>query len=99
MAESTAAMKITLDRPWYMRLVALRFGRRLYLGPRIGRFDGPWAPAGYSCHSTVLACLGGLILWVGFYAFNGGSEQGIAGKDFNSNTVGLVITTRPLLGP
>eukprot|EP01135_Chromosphaera_perkinsii_P001539 Nk52_evm9s207 gene=Nk52_evmTU9s207 len=68
------------------------------LGPRIGRFDAHGRPQDMPGHSTVLSCLGGLILWVGFYAFNGGSEQGISGGNYSSDTVGLVITNTTIAG-
>lgn len=39
------------------------------LGPRIGRFDG----GNITAHSLPLAAIGALLLWFGWYGFNGGS--------------------------
>ncbi len=44
----------------------------LVLGPRIGRFDGRTEQAPHS-HSLPLAAIGVLLLWFGWYGFNGGS--------------------------
>eukprot|EP00127_Corallochytrium_limacisporum_P006296 Clim_evm7s225 gene=Clim_evmTU7s225 len=49
------------------------------IGPRIGRFDEAGRPLPMPGHSTVLAALGGFILWFGFFAFNGGSELSVVG--------------------
>lgn len=56
------------------------------LGPRKGKFvfdssKGKKIPVDIPGHSTTLAVLGTLILWFGFFAFNGGSSYTIAGKD------------------
>ena len=45
----------------------------MLLGPRIGKYvDGK--PAAMPGHSMALATLGALILWIGWYGFNPGSE-------------------------
>eukprot|EP01135_Chromosphaera_perkinsii_P011904 Nk52_evm21s2531 gene=Nk52_evmTU21s2531 len=64
------------------------------IGPRIGRFNERGEPQDMPGHSTVLSCLGGLLLWTGFFAFNGGSELGIFGG--SASQVGLVITNTTL---
>lgn len=47
----------------------------LVIGPRIGRFDGSSTPL--RGHNLVLASLGVLLLWFGWFGFNGGSELGL----------------------
>ena len=66
----------------------------IVIGPRHGRFNQNGDPVDMPGHSTVLSCLGGLLLWTGFYAFNGGSELGL----FNGSAsqVGLVIVNTTL---
>ena len=43
------------------------------LGPRIGRFDSNGIPKEMPGHNTALATVGVLILWFGWFGFNGGS--------------------------
>ncbi|GAQ77789.1 probable ammonium transporter [Klebsormidium nitens] len=43
------------------------------VGPRIGRFDIDGKPIEFKHHSIAFIATGTLILWVGFYGFNGGS--------------------------
>ena len=61
------------------------------LGPRIGKFtegpDGTLVANKMPGHNLVLSALGVLILWFGFFAFNGGSGYDIVGE-------GAVITGR-----
>ncbi len=49
----------------------------LFIGPRIGRFpqDGP--PGEIVGHNQPLAILGALLLWFGWFGFNGGSTLGM----------------------
>lgn len=63
----------------------------LLVGPRLGRFEGSEVLA-IPGHSTVLATLGFMILWFGFFAFNGGAEGGIVGDGFDANVVGRAVT-------
>eukprot|EP00121_Abeoforma_whisleri_P007349 Awhi_evm2s6708 len=66
------------------------------LGPRIGRFtDGKDTPI--PGHSVAFTALGGLILWVGFYAFNGGSQLAIT-SDGDGTAVSLVFVNTTLAG-
>jgi len=45
----------------------------LVLGPRLGRFDDNHKPKKIHGHNLVLAVVGVLILWFGWFGFNGGS--------------------------
>lgn len=45
----------------------------ILLGPRIGRFDEHGKPNKLQGHSLILAVVGVLILWFGWFGFNGGS--------------------------
>jgi Amt family ammonium transporter len=48
-----------------------------FLGPRLGRFNADGTPnANVRGHSSLLTALGGMLLWIGFLAFNGGSTLG-----------------------
>ena len=50
-----------------------------FLGPRKGRFDSNGSVVEKPGHNTLLAVLGVLILWVGWYGFNAGSTLCISG--------------------
>eukprot|EP00549_Striatella_unipunctata_P007703 CAMPEP_0118701394 /NCGR_PEP_ID=MMETSP0800-20121206/17226_1 /TAXON_ID=210618 ORGANISM="Striatella unipunctata, Strain CCMP2910" /NCGR_SAMPLE_ID=MMETSP0800 /ASSEMBLY_ACC=CAM_ASM_000638 /LENGTH=460 /DNA_ID=CAMNT_0006602309 /DNA_START=45 /DNA_END=1427 /DNA_ORIENTATION=- len=70
-----------------------------FLGPRSGKFvedpdTGKKVPTTIPGHNAVLASLGALILWFGFFAFNGGSSYVISGSG-NYDAVGraVVVTT------
>ncbi len=45
----------------------------LVVGPRIGRFNEDGKPTKMQGHSLVLAVVGVLVLWFGWFGFNGGS--------------------------
>jgi ammonia channel protein AmtB len=50
------------------------FAACYFLGPRLGRFNPDGTPnQNVRGHSSLLTALGGMLLWVGFLAFNGGS--------------------------
>ena len=69
------------------------------LGPRKGKFiidpdTGKKKPVTIPGHNMVLASLGALILWFGFFAFNGGSSYTIAGEaQFLATGRAVVVTT------
>ena len=69
------------------------------LGPRKGKFvvdedTGKKKPVEIPAHNVTLAVLGTLILWFGFFAFNGGSSYTIAGPEqFNATGRAVVVTT------
>lgn len=48
----------------------------LFLGPRIGKYDADGKPRAIPGHSMPLVGLGVIILWIGWFGFNGGSTFG-----------------------
>jgi len=69
------------------------------LGPRKGKFvvdpsTGKTKPVEIPAHSVTLAVLGTIILWFGFFAFNGGSSYTIAGAaQYYATGRAVVVTT------
>jgi Amt family ammonium transporter len=59
----------------------------IVLGPRLAKFDGERANA-LPGHNMALATLGGLILWIGWYGFNPGSQLA-----FDSAVPYIAVTT------
>lgn len=49
------------------------FAALLLLGPRIGKYDADGNPRAIPGHSMPLVGLGVIILWIGWFGFNGGS--------------------------
>lgn len=45
----------------------------IVLGPRLGKFSSSTKPRDIPGHNLTLVALGGLILWLGWFGFNGGS--------------------------
>ncbi len=54
----------------------------LLLGPRIGKYDANGKPRAIPGHSMPLVGLGIIILWIGWFGFNGGSTFGTEGNLF-----------------
>lgn len=54
----------------------------LLLGPRIGKYDANGNPRAIPGHSMPLVGLGVIILWIGWFGFNGGSTFGTEGNFF-----------------
>ncbi len=54
----------------------------LLLGPRIGKYDANGKPRAIPGHSMPLVGLGVVILWIGWFGFNGGSTFGTEGNLF-----------------
>lgn len=54
----------------------------LLLGPRIGKYDANGNPRAIPGHSMPLVGLGIIILWIGWFGFNGGSTFGTEGNLF-----------------
>ncbi|MGV1050306.1 MAG: ammonium transporter [Solirubrobacterales bacterium] len=54
----------------------------LLLGPRIGKYDAAGKPRAIPGHSMPLVGLGVIILWIGWFGFNGGSTFGAEGNLF-----------------
>lgn len=51
----------------------------IVLGPRLGRFSGSGEPRMIPGHSLPLVALGGFVLWLGWFGFNGGSTLSAEG--------------------
>ncbi|CAK8687801.1 unnamed protein product [Clavelina lepadiformis] len=69
----------------------------IFLGPRIGRFNRDGTINDIPGHSVTVAALGAFILFVGFLAFNGGSQLSISGEG-DGATVALAIMNTVLGG-
>jgi Amt family ammonium transporter len=63
----------------------------LLLGPRIGKYDANGNPRAIPGHSMPLVGLGVIILWIGWFGFNGGSTFGT-----ESNLFGEVMLNTQL---
>lgn len=48
------------------------------LGPRLGKYDAAGRPRPIPGHNLAMVTLGGLILWLGWFGFNGGTELAIS---------------------
>ena len=81
----------------------------IVLGPRLGRYSPAGRPLAIPGHNLMLATLGVLILWFGWFGFNPGSTMGAAVNDISltaANTnlaaaaaaIGAVVTAWLLFG-
>jgi ammonium transporter, Amt family len=64
----------------------------MVLGPRLGRFSEPGAARTIPGHNLTFMALGGFILWVGWFGFNGGST--VSAK----TSIGLINLNTQLAG-
>lgn len=60
----------------------------IHIGPRIGRFDKQNRPVKINGSNLPLAMVGGIILWVGWIGFNGGSALAL-----NASVTGIIGNT------
>ena len=63
------------------------------LGPRTGRFDLKGNPNPMPAHNLVLSTIGALILWFGWYGFNGGSVGRLTNGGIDIAAKSFVTTT------
>ncbi len=63
----------------------------ILVGPRLGKYTNGKSNA-IPGHNLVLGALGVLILWLGWFGFNAGSELAISGDSANA-VAGIIITT------
>ncbi|SNR46631.1 ammonium transporter [Lutibacter agarilyticus] len=63
----------------------------ILVGPRIGKYTNGKSNA-IPGHNLLIGALGVLILWLGWFGFNAGSELAISGDSANA-VAGIVITT------
>lgn len=68
----------------------------LVLGPRIGKYGKDGEPRAIPGHSIPFAIAGVIVLWFGWFGFNGGSTLGISGG--LAETVGTVLMNTTLAG-
>lgn len=54
----------------------------IFLGPRIGRFDIETDNDEFKPHNVGISVLGTIILWFGWFGFNGGSAMGITNESY-----------------
>ncbi len=57
----------------------------IVLGPRLGKFSSSGKPRNIPGHNLTLVALGGLILWLGWFGFNGGSTVAA------DTSIGLIV--------
>lgn len=83
----------------------------IIIGPRLGKFDENKKARNIRGHNLTMVAIGGFILWVGWFGFNGGSaaaSQGLLGQvlinthlSASAGVVGgilfMLLTKRPLL--
>jgi Amt family ammonium transporter len=62
----------------------------LLIGPRKGKYDNNGTPVAIHGSSSTQVALGTLILWMGWFGFNGGSQLSILGID-NANAVAQIF--------
>ncbi len=74
----------------HMTGAAAAFAGVLLLGPRLGKYDSQGRSRGIPGANLPLATLGTLILWLGWFGFNGGSQLVISNVE-NANIVALVF--------
>ncbi|MEZ4367853.1 MAG: ammonium transporter [Kofleriaceae bacterium] len=65
----------------------------IVIGPRIGRFDQNGKPVNLGSYSLAWAAMGVLILWFGWWGFNGGSTLSLDG-----DAVALIIAKTNIAG-
>jgi Amt family ammonium transporter len=65
----------------------------MVLGPRLGRFSKTGEANDIPGHNLPMVALGGFVLWLGWFGFNGGSVGG-----FDKDNVGLVLVNTHLGG-
>lgn len=65
----------------------------IVLGPRIGRYSADGKPHPMPGHNLAIAALGVLILWIGWYGFNPGSNLAIYGKDATNAVMLIAVNT------
>jgi ammonia channel protein AmtB len=75
------------------------FSACYFLGPRLGRFNPDGTPnAKVRGHSSLLTALGGMVLWLGFLAFNGGSTFGVIKFDGDNRPFSIANDIAKIFG-
>jgi Amt family ammonium transporter len=70
-----------------------------FLGPRLGRFTPDGTPnANVRGHSSLLTALGGMVLWLGFLAFNGGSTFAVIRFDGDNRPFSIANDIAKIFG-
>ena len=71
----------------------LAFLGAIALGPRLGKYDRDGHSRAIPGHSLAMASLGVFILWMGWFGFNPGSTQAIAGEAARTSASHVFLTT------
>ena len=71
----------------------LAFLGAIALGPRLGKYDRDGHSRAIPGHSLAMAALGVFILWMGWFGFNPGSTQAIAGEAARTSASHVFLTT------
>jgi Amt family ammonium transporter len=75
------------------------FAACYFLGPRLGRFNPDGTPnPNVRGHSSLLTALGGMLLWIGFLAFNGGSTLAILTVDEEGKLTSIANVIAKIFG-
>jgi Amt family ammonium transporter len=78
---------------------AAAFSACYFLGPRLGRFNPDGTPnALVRGHSNLLTAMGGMLLWMGFLAFNGGSTLEVITTDENGQFTSIANVIAKVFG-
>ncbi|VAW79922.1 Ammonium transporter [hydrothermal vent metagenome] len=63
----------------------------IVLGPRLGKYDPEGKPRYIAGHNLPMVALGGFILWLGWFGFNGGMTAALASNTDNFKYLGLIV--------
>jgi len=63
----------------------------IVLGPRLGKYDPEGKPRYIAGHNLPMMALGGFILWMGWFGFNGGMTAALGSNTSSTNLLGLIV--------
>ena len=63
----------------------------IVLGPRLGKYDPEGKPRYIAGHNLPMVALGGFVLWMGWFGFNGGMTAALESNSNKTNLIGLIV--------